>query len=755
MHKDEKRYVHVAVLFSYTNLERSSLSFLRLRRRTGLRYNQRSVCRSVIDHKGLLGLFLRSASDRLSSNIQVFIMLKQLSRLERTRSLIVIGFAVMMAVSLVIFYAPGRNSAAVPAAKNTEVLARVGPDEITVADLVRFKENMQKQLGGQFNIAQMGSDRRFLDGLIHSRVVAQEAKRLGLGASDEEVATVLRKRFKDSSGQFVGVDRYKEIITTNYGDFDSYERDVRDGITQDKLQAFVTAGVRVSPEEVQDDYKRKNTNFNLTYVPVEATKLAEKIQVSDQDIQSYFDQHKAEYYINEPQKKIRYLFIEQAKVGEKLNIPDADLRKAYEALPPDKKQAGVKVQQIILKIGRTNLDASVKQKADRLVAQARGDSGNATEEKFAELARGNSEDTNTARAGGWIPFVVKKNASKPDDPLQKTLDMEIGAVTEPIKYGNAYFIFRRGDAVEKTFDDAKKELLVSARNSKAFGTAAALASRAVEMLKKSPDLQKVAQELASEANMAPADMVRETGYVKPGDDVKNIGVSQDFERAIASLENLNQMGERTPIKGGFAIPMLVDKKYPRDATLDEVKDQVSKTLKSERAKSQVEQTARNLASSVNNATELKAAAEKQGLEAKTSDDFKLGTPLGDGGAAGNPASSSAVTDETIYPMKEGDVTKTPLMVGEIWMVIGVTKRTEADLVEFAKQRDSLTDSMLQQRRSQIFEDYISNVQDRMLREGKIKVFTDVLARIEDEEPATAAPPRRPQGLPQGFPPQGR
>lgn len=682
-------------------------------------------------------------------------MLKQLSRLERTRSLIIIGFAVMMAVSLVIFYAPGRNSAAVPAAKNTEALARVGPDEITVADLVRFKENMQKQLGGQFNIAQMGTDRRFLDGLIHSRVVAQEAKRLGLGASDDEVADVIRKRFKDASGQFVGFDRYKEIINANYGDYEAYERDVRDSITQDKLQAFVTAGVRVSPEEVQEDYKRKNTSFNVTYVSIVASKLAEKIQPSDQDLHAYFDQHKAEFYIGVPQKKIRYLFIDQAKVGEKLSIPDGDLRKGYDQLPPDKKQAGVKVQQIILKIARANLDATVKQKADDLVAQARGDSGNASEEKFAELARGNSEDSNTAKAGGWIPFVVKKNLSKPDDPLQKTLDMEVGAVTEPIKFGNAYFIFRRGDPVEKTFDEAKRELLVSARNSKAFGTAATLASRAAEMLKKSSDFQKAAQELAGEANMAPAAMVRETGYVKPGDDVKDIGVSQDFERAIVSLNDANQIGERTPIKGGFAIPMLVEKKEPRDASFDEVKDQVAQTVKTERAKSQVEQAARNLASSVNAAADLKAAAEKQGLEAKTSDDFKLGTPLGEGEPGGNPTANSTVTDEAIYPMKEGEVTRTPLKVGETWMVVGVTKRTEADLAEFAKQRDTLTDSMLQQRRGQIFEDYISNVQARMLREGKIKIFTDVLARMEDEEPPVAAPPRRPQGLPQGFPPQGK
>lgn len=676
-------------------------------------------------------------------------MLKQLSRLERTRSFIIIAFAVMMAVSLIIFYAPGRNSAAVPASKNTDVLATVGRDEITVADLARYKDNLQKRLGGQFNIAQMGSDRRFLDGLIQGRVIAQEAERLGLGASDQEVAAMIRKQFVDPGGQFVGFDRYKEIVAANYGgSVEDFERELRDSITEKKLRAFVTAGVSVSPQEVQDDYKRKNTSFNLVYVPVAADKLAAKIQPTDQDLHAYFDQHKAEYHINVPQKKIRYLYIDQTKSGEKLSISDDELHKRYDALTGENKQAGVKVQQIVLKVARPDLDASVKDKADKLVAQARGDSGNVTEEKFAELARGNSEDTATAKNGGAIPFVVKRNPNKPDDPLQKTLDMQPGAVTEPIKYGNAYFIFRRGEPVEKTFEEAKKELLVSARNTQAYSAAASLARRAADSLKQSHDVQKTAQQFAAEANMSPADMVKETGYIKPGDDVKDIGVSQDFERAIERLNNPNDVGDVTPVKGGFAIPLLADKKDPRDPDFEEVKEQVATAVKGEKARNQIEQTARDIAGGAASANDLKAAAEKFGLEAKTSESYKLGSPLDTAGT--NPIANSAATDEAIYAMKEGEVTKTPLKVNDSWMIIGVTKRTDPDLAEFNKQRETLTQTMLDDRRSQVFEDYISNLQARLVREGRIKVYPDVLARMQEEEPPAAAPqqPRFPQGFPQ-------
>ena len=74
-------------------------------------------------------------------------MLKQLARLERTRKYVILGFAVLMAVSLIIFYAPGRTARNIDPSKNTEVVAKVGADRITVADLALIRENYQQMFG--------------------------------------------------------------------------------------------------------------------------------------------------------------------------------------------------------------------------------------------------------------------------------------------------------------------------------------------------------------------------------------------------------------------------------------------------------------------------------------------------------------------------------------------------------------------------------------------------------------------------------
>jgi peptidyl-prolyl cis-trans isomerase D len=596
--------------------------------------------------------------------------------------------------------------------------------------------------GGQISLAQLGGDKRFLDGLIRDRVIAQEAARLGLSVSDAEVATKIRENFKDpSSGQVVAFERYRDSVTERYGSVERYERQIRDQIAAQKLQAFVTAGVIVPESEVKDDYNRKNTSFDLVYVPVTVENLAKKIQPSDQDLRAYFEQHKADYQINVPQKKIRYLYISTPKSGEKLQVSDADLHAEYDKLSPENKQAGVKVQQIVLKVAAPSLDAQVKAKADDLVTKARGDSGEAKEDAFAELAKGNSEDPATAKTGGWLSAVVKKSSNKPNDPLQKLLDMTEGAVTDPIKIGNAYYIFRRGPSVPKTFEDAKPEMLVSLRQRRAYSVAAGIAQKAADRLKETKDFQKVAQELAAEANMKPAEMVKETPYIKPGDDVPEIGNNQQFYDAIAQLENPNDIGERTPIKDGFAIPMLLDKRDPRPSEFEEVKDKVADAVRQERAKAQLDQTARDLANNTASASDLKAAAEKLGLEAKTADAYKLGSPMGDVG-------TSPAADEAIYALKAGEVGKTPIKINDNWIVVGATKRTDADPAEFAKQRDELIRTAVSARRNQVFDDYIGSVQARMQREGKIKIYDDVLAKIaEDEEPAAAPPPQPRRNIP--------
>src|SRR5215217_9062244 len=382
-------------------------------------------------------------------------MLKQLAKWERTSKYIVIIFAALMAISLVIFYAPGRNSASnIDPTKNTEVVAKVGSATITIADVARIRENYAQMFGNRINLAQLGGNKRFLDGLISKQVISQEAARLGLGASDGELREKIRKQFSDAAGNFIGFDRYKESVTARYGDIEKFENDMGDEIAQEKLRAFVSASVNVSDSEVEEEYKRRNTSFDVSYVALTTDKVATKIQPSDDELRAYYDSHKTDYRYLEPQKKVRYVFLDTEKVGSKLQIPEADLKAEFDSVKPEFKQSGVKIQQIVLKVARKDLDAQVEQKAKELITKLATPGGQTAEAAFAEAARGNSEDPATAKNGGFLAAPFKKNPNKPHGLYDRAIDMQPGQISDiPIRYAGNWYILRRGDDVPKTFEE--------------------------------------------------------------------------------------------------------------------------------------------------------------------------------------------------------------------------------------------------------------------------------------------------------------
>ncbi len=670
-------------------------------------------------------------------------MLKQLRRFERTRNFVILGFAILMAVSLVFFYAPGRSANTLDPTLNTETVAKVGSARISVADVARIRDNYSQMFGRQMNMAALGGSKRFLDSLIKKHVIAQEAARLGLGASDEELKERIIKQFTDSSGQFVGFERYKESVVARFGDIEDFENDMRDDIAQEKLRAFVSASVNVSDQEVEEEYRRRNTSFDVSYVALSEEKLAEKIQPSDDELRTYYESHKNEYRYNEPQKKVRYLFIETEKVGSKLAIPDADLKAEYEQVKPEYKDAGVRIQQILLKVARKDLDQQVEQKARELITKLRGPNGQSTEAAFAEAAKGNSEDPATAGKGGFLDKPFKRNDKKPHGLYDRAADMQVGEVSDiPLRYDGQWYILRRGENVPKTFEDAKPELLVSLRNRRGYNAAFDLAKKAQARLQETKDPQKVAQEFAAQANMTPAEMVKETPFVKPFDDVPNIGSNQQFDQALEPLNNPNDVAAApVGIKGGFAIPMLLEKKDPRIPDFEEVKSQISKVMKEQRAGEQLEQRAKDLAASISSADGIKAAGEKEGYDAAVQEGYKLGGSL-------EKAGTSTAVDDLVYGLKPGEFSKTPIKIDGKGVIVGVTRKTDADMTGLPAQRDTLKVSMISERQEQVFDDYIEGVQQRMKQSKDIVVYDDVLAQLDAAEPA--AEPVMPAGLPAGL-----
>ncbi|CAN5228326.1 peptidylprolyl isomerase [soil metagenome] len=656
-------------------------------------------------------------------------MLKLFKRLEKTRNFVLLLFAIVMVVSLVLFYAPASNTVTANLAQSSETAASVSGNDISIGEIVRQQENYSRFSQGQTLPARM-----MLDSLIDSRIARIEAERIGLTASDAEVAAEIRRQWSTDGTPFNQA-TYVQNITEQFGSVATFEQNIRDDLSAKKLEAFITAGVTVSEEEALTDFQRKNVKFDVNYVTVSTAELAKKITPTEDSLRSFFEGNKSNYFINFPQKKIKYVFVNTSKLGEKMKISDADLKTEFDSLPDDKKIAGVLGQELVLRLGKPEFESQVQAKANELIQQLRKDGPTVSEETFATIAKGHSENPATAPNGGKLSGPVRENPNNVDDPYQRLLKMSPGEVSEPITYQSRIFILRRGDEVPKTFEMAKKEIEAGLRNRRSYAVAAELAQKVADSLKETKDTQKTAQAFAAEANMSVAEMVRETGYLKPGDDVPNIGISPQFEEGIKPLEAVNDVGEKTPIQNGFAIPMLVDKKEPRDAEFAEVRERILEVVRNDTARNEVEKIAQQIAEKATSAGGLGAAASSSGWAAKEQKNFVLGSPLGEGLAAG----TNELLENTVYDLKPGEVSKTPIKVGDSWVVVGVTNRQDAESAEFAKQRSGLIEQMLTKKRTSVFTDYLAVAKRKLHDSGSIRVYQTALDKIEPSGPPTENP----------------
>jgi parvulin-like peptidyl-prolyl isomerase len=147
------------------------------------------------------------------------------------------------------------------------------------------------------------------------------------------------------------------------------------------------------------------------------------------------------------------------EVASKISVPEADLQKYYE----DHKTEYVRDEEVFLSQilissdGKTPDQTSMAEtKAKDLVARARKG------EKFSDLARDNSDDTETAQAGGYLGAPSKRGTLRPE--LEAIVFKEKkGYVTDPIKLANpsGFLILKveeHYDAGQASFDEVREEV---------------------------------------------------------------------------------------------------------------------------------------------------------------------------------------------------------------------------------------------------------------------------------------------------------
>jgi len=682
-------------------------------------------------------------------------MLKFLRGRKRTRNAVLVVFIGLLTLSLVaLFSASGSGAKMLGGATGNEtVIAEVGSYDVTVQDLKDALTNFGQQISqgqGRSQSLDLGTlfdqyGTQVLDGLIRQKLILYQAEQLNLGASDAEVQTQLRQIFNP----WPGADAYRANLQQRFGVGMTpvrFEDELRASIAQQHLRSFITAAVRVDPKEVEEDYRRNNNSYTVRWVDVNADNLRDKVVVNEPDLRAYFDAHKSEFKIDTEQRRAKYIFIDQKTAGDAIQVSDEELKQDFNAETYIKE---VRVSQIVLNAPKAEAGAKppadpakpdpeeeVRKKAQGIMQRAQPTDGRPAED-FAKLAREFSQDAKTKASGGDIGWVNKDAKRDTDDPLNRVFNMPKDQVTQPVKKGDKYYILKVTDRRIPTFAETREELLKAARTRKGYSKAVEIASEAEQKFKESKNAESVAAEINGKYGAQIA-AVRDTGFFAEGDPIPNLESNSALESSVFEAQNTGDVSDRINIDKGFAIAQYVERRDPHEPAFEEVKTKVENAYRQEKAKELAAQRAAELAKA-QNADELKRIADSAGIK---SDERA--------GLKGTESIGSLVSEferAPVYKLNVGEVTKEPIKTANnVFVVAALRERKEADMGEpFQKERASIEQRLLDERRNTFFSTYLSMTQKQLQADGKIKIHDDAIATAIDTGSGLTLPP---SGIPQ-------
>lgn len=654
--------------------------------------------------------------------------------------------------------------------ENVEV-ATINGDRITLAEYerrVRDVVEAQRQQNPNQEIDDETIRQQVFDEMVNEVLRKQEAAKLGVVVTPQQIIDVMvinppeqLQFFKDSTGRFdkrlyqelvTNPDRMGEMLAAQKAPQEEIDRqvqqwkktlfDIEDGLRSQMLQQALASAVgasasipSLSAAELQ--YKIDNSSADVQFVALSTDRVPDNaVTVSDDEIKAYYEKNK-EYYLQKRSRKIKYLVFPQlpslkdtqqaAKRSQRLAetfaaLPDpvqkdsaftaemstfngvttdytslsqvdpmaatvlASLNKG-EVFGPLNTAAGityfrlddrregvnpvVRASHILIPFG-TNKD-SAKAEITKLLARAKKG------EDFAELARLNSKDPGSAQQGGDLNFFGKGRMVPEFE--NAAFGAAVGETVGPIETQFGFHIIK---VTDKQSTELKYSQIV-------IKPTLSSATKQQTMAK----AQKAADEIS---NGRPIDSVASSLKVPVQESPLFTNESPVLSsRELTSWAFDSEKGDviRKDVKYyGTVVAQVSDAREVGVKPLEDMKDKIKSILMQRKKLDKLKGQAEQLAASF-------GADSSQGIVTQMGVKDN-GTLTGFGG--------EYMATAKIFQTAPGSTTGA--VRGErAWFVIKVLNRTDANMQQFAADRNAVMANMSNKVRNQAFYVWFQKVKD--------------------------------------------
>jgi peptidyl-prolyl cis-trans isomerase D len=567
-----------------------------------------------------------------------------------------------------------------------------------------------------------------IDGLIVQQAQVIEAERMGMRVSDDELRQFIRVAWADyiyPGGKFIGDREYENFIRQAFNvSVTEFERQLKQELLIDKLRSMVTDAVTVTPQDIEQEYRRQNTKVRLKYAVLNPATVAKEITPSEQELRAYFEKNKERYAAMDPERRrIRYAVVTPDKLN--VQVTPEDLQRAYnERREEYRTPEEVDVSHILITAPGANEKGkepeieAARKKAQDLLNQVKGGAN------FADLAQKYSEDPGSKDQGGSYKAMRRGSGLDPAFE-QAAFNSPKGLVPELVHSSFGFHIIRvdeKREARMRPMSEVEGELRAIVQQQKSARALEEMATGLQREARSPGSLEQAAEKRGIQAIT--------TDFITRMDSLPGLGAAPEVMDSIFSA---NERGGAVVARApqGYVVFEVLETRKPQPPTFEQIRGRVETEFRQERAGQLVAQRAQELADRARASANLEKAAKELGATVKTSELVGVNDTVPDLGKLGDQM-------EFALSMKPGNISD-PIQSGGNAVVFSVVERQEADLQNLDSAKQRLRDQVAGEKRMRVLEVFAMQLRDRLQAEGKIRLNQQEIDRLT----ATSSRTRRP------------
>jgi peptidyl-prolyl cis-trans isomerase D len=543
--------------------------------------------------------------------------------------------------------------------------------------------------------------------LVQKQVLLQEAEKLGIRATEDDISQYLRTgptgEVLFPGGKFIGKEQYQALIAQRLNmSITDFEESVKTDIIVRRLQALITAGATVSDQEVREAYRKQSVKIKFDYAVISSDDLRKSINPSDGDLEAFFKKNAARYASAVPeQRKITYFAFTPNQLPG--GVPQPTQQQIQQYFTAHQSEYSVPEQarsrHILISTtqGDAKADAAAKAKADDVLKQLQS-GGN-----WNDLAKKFSDDPGSKASGGELGFAQRgKMVPEFDNAIftQKIGDIKI------VKSQFGYHVIQveeRNAAHTQSLSEVLPTIqatLIRQTAAQAEDTfAKTLASEAMKN-----GLEKTAAAHHLEVVSTPP--VGRDGVVAGLPDS-----SQLLTRAFASKQGDPPQSATTG--EGYAIFQVTGISPAHAPTFADWKSHVLDDYRDEQLPGLLSRKTGELSERAKTENSLAQAAKEMGVSVKSSDLIGLDGQVPDVGQVAQVAPQ-------LFDMSVGNISG-PINAQRTGVVAKIVDKKEAAPDEIQKNFDSTKDQLLRAHQDEAFSVFMSGVLDYYKKHNLIRM----------------------------------